>query len=702
MSLSLLAPLFLAGLGLMLVPWLIHRIQRPQRRPVRFSSLLFIPQMDREVVQRRRLQHLLLLLLRVSVLALLAFAFSRPFLSAETTATAERKSSLAHVLLIDRSFSMGTGTWIENARARGQEVLESIPEAEPVAIVAFDERAEVLMGLDAGDRPLASKLLKEIQVSQFGTSFTEALQEARNQLEAAGVDGTTMRGVIHLISDLQEVGFGERPHSSWRLPPGIEVRPIEVGEEGAANRGIVDTAVRNIREGEFRISAKIKNWTVDGEVPFPVTLHVLGKEVSRQEVTVLRHHASQVSFDWRGKEAAPIEGWIEIAGDSLETDNRRYFAWNPSPRRTIAIVTRNRGAEAWPSGWFVQAALNGAGDSTWEVIPVSIENAADWFASEGVVPEVVVAGELDGADDSLNRAILDYLGSGGRAMLTLAAEASPQTLNSGLLGPLGLQAREKLAPDGRESPYSLISWIDFEHPIFHAFQAPQFNDFSAIRIFDHLALNTSESEDVPPRPLVQIEAGEAESTPGLIEVVYGKGRALVWSFPHDPRLTNLPKSARFAPIILESMRYLTGADDERTEVCIGEVVAAGQNISPAQLRTADGRTLPLDLAEAGPAGILVKEAGLLTGAGVEGLGERTIPVNPDPAEGNPLRISPEVFRLRVMPPEGSVSGAGVETSVGVVGGRSPRGAGREFGLALLLAVAGLLFVELWYAPRLVR
>ena len=78
MTFAFLAPLFLAGITLLAVPWYLHHIRRPEREPIRFSSVQFIPQEKKEVIERRRLQHIVLMLIRMLILALLALAFARP------------------------------------------------------------------------------------------------------------------------------------------------------------------------------------------------------------------------------------------------------------------------------------------------------------------------------------------------------------------------------------------------------------------------------------------------------------------------------------------------------------------------------------------------------------------------------------------------------------------------------------------------
>ena len=113
MGLGFLAPLFFAGAALIVVPWIVHRIRRPERDVVRFSSLMFVPDVRREVIERRRVQHLLLMLLRMLLLALLAVAFTRPYLEMWAAAEGPAYGSRRHVILLDTSLSMATTGYME-------------------------------------------------------------------------------------------------------------------------------------------------------------------------------------------------------------------------------------------------------------------------------------------------------------------------------------------------------------------------------------------------------------------------------------------------------------------------------------------------------------------------------------------------------------------------------------------------------------
>ena len=72
--------MYILGALAIAAPILFHLIRRTPRGEVPFSSLMFLAPSPPRLTRRSRLDNILLLLLRAAALALLAFAFARPFL----------------------------------------------------------------------------------------------------------------------------------------------------------------------------------------------------------------------------------------------------------------------------------------------------------------------------------------------------------------------------------------------------------------------------------------------------------------------------------------------------------------------------------------------------------------------------------------------------------------------------------------------
>src|SRR6516165_12570263 len=97
----------LGGLVLAGLPILVHLIMRQKAKTLPFPAFRFLKQ--RHLINRRKLQlqHLLLLLLRMGIIAALCLALARPRLAAERIASLfTNERPVAAVLLFDTSASM--------------------------------------------------------------------------------------------------------------------------------------------------------------------------------------------------------------------------------------------------------------------------------------------------------------------------------------------------------------------------------------------------------------------------------------------------------------------------------------------------------------------------------------------------------------------------------------------------------------------
>lgn len=231
----------LLGLGLAVVPVLLHLLLKQRPRRVVFPAFRFLKQRQQTNQRRMRLQNLLLLLLRVLVLCVLILAFARPRLFADRAGTAMDRP-VAAVLLFDTSPSMdyafaGT-TRLDEARRRARELLDEMESTSRVAV------------LDSGDpvpEPLlpvgeARARLKALATRPGAGSLNRAVERAldllaRNREQKAG---TTDDAPPHLL-----VIFSDRARACWdqrgvqpKVPEGVSVLFVDVGAERPQNLGI--------------------------------------------------------------------------------------------------------------------------------------------------------------------------------------------------------------------------------------------------------------------------------------------------------------------------------------------------------------------------------------------------------------------------------------------------------------------------------
>ena len=223
---SFLFPLYLIGLAAVSAPIVLHMIRRRSQKRTVFSSLMFLQPTLPRLQRRKRVENLLLLLLRCAALVLLAAAFARPFLAgpAPTQPTGRRI-----VILLDTSASMQrAGLWDQAVdRVRGQ--LDRLEAADRVALYRFDQNIRRLVGFDQWEklglhraRALVTEQLSTLKPGWGHTELDTALiAVARacedDQAEKARLDHQR----IVLISDLQRGASLE----ALRANPWPAVRP---------------------------------------------------------------------------------------------------------------------------------------------------------------------------------------------------------------------------------------------------------------------------------------------------------------------------------------------------------------------------------------------------------------------------------------------------------------------------------------------
>jgi hypothetical protein len=248
----------------------------------------------------------------------------------------------------------------------------------------------------------------------------------------------------------------------------------------------------------------------------------------------------------------------------------------------------------------------------------------------------------------------------------------------------------------RPSQFETISWVDFDHAIFAPFQGTRYNDFTVIRLYNHLNAQVDE----PARVIARSD----EDAPVMAETALGEGRVVVWPFALRLDWTNLPKTQRFVPLAFETLAYASGWEEIAGEFIVGQTLpgaaldySAGGQCEILLPGESKQRTITAETA----GDIRLERPGrfLARASGASGWTESRA-VNVDAREGNPERLEPETLLARVATSSVLDEQAGV---AGIVGADvDPQGYAidKEYGRWALIAVCGLVLIECLYMSRL--
>src|SRR5947209_3250708 len=131
-------PLLLGGLLLAGLPVLLHLIMQQKPKHLVFPAFRFLRLQHRTNQRKIRLRHLLLLLLRVLLIALICLALARPRVFSDRVSLGGDQPVLC-VLVLDTSPSMGYTvagrTRLDDARQRALELIDELPANSRVAVL---------------------------------------------------------------------------------------------------------------------------------------------------------------------------------------------------------------------------------------------------------------------------------------------------------------------------------------------------------------------------------------------------------------------------------------------------------------------------------------------------------------------------------------------------------------------------------------
>lgn len=582
-GLGFLAPAFLAGLAAVAVPIVLHLFRRRTDRVVDFPAVQMLPQAPVERQERRRLRDLLLLALRVTALVALAISFARPYVMRDGASIAAGSTIVA----VDTSLSLSApATWTD-VRARARAAVDAAPAADPVGVVAFDDRGRVVVPPTV-DRAQARAAIDGLTAGAGGTSFPAGLGAAVDALAGS-------RGRIVVVTDAQQRGW--RGVESWPVPAGVEVSLVPVP---VLPGNLAVTALRR----DAALTAVVQSYAT-GPRRIATRLSVDGRELARTTVAVAPLSAAEVRFTAPLPAAGVAAITIEDPGGA-PADDVRYWPLAPVQAPLVLVLTADPPASA-RTGLYAQRALEAAGE-LWPA-RVVVQDGRTYSAAAGETPAVVVVVGTRTLDRRGRDRLASYLHGGGRVLLSLGPDVDVPTLAD----TIGLTLRVAPDPATPAPEQAAIVPSDRRHPIWRQLAGSR-SALGRLPIERYRPLLGDDGWTV----LARFAGGAV----ALAERAVDRGTLLLFTSDLDNRWNRFPLEPGFAPFMVDTARYLTRDAGSTAAFVLPEVPPTvapmpGPHVIPAT----DGR----------PA--------------------TTVVVNVDPAESDPAVLSPEAFAAHVQPGE---------------------------------------------------
>lgn len=744
MSLQFLNPWMLYGLAAVTLPVLVHLLSRRRHHVVAWGAMQFLV-LKRSERRRLRLEQLLLLLMRIGLIALLALAMARPYVSGGIWSKSVSRDRRDLVLVVDGSYSMGWEGSAQTPHATAVEgaydLLEALRGGDTLSLIDARETPRTLIDAGTRDFDRARRELDNLP-SPSGTSDLPAALFRAVQLLGSGSNGS--RDIV-VFTDGQAWPWRVEDYSSWaKLEALAAEQSIRPNIRVVNVAGAADEKIENVSVSPLQVSRE--SAVVDVPVTLqttvryggnrppaahPVSLEVDGLRLATKTQQVdLSNGEAVVEFEYAPKSSGSHLVSVVLEGDQMPGDDRAFAAIDAKSALPVLLVDGDMHADPTQSEtFFAAAALTpNANESPWvRARVISAEQLAE-DTLQGVA--VVVLANVAALDLEQAALLERFVSNGGGLLIALGDQVDAGNFHQLTTGPwrsllpVRLESMEEYAAaDGeaaRISSESLNSvWLQQfqgESDLLQARVWRIWNASPAGNSADAAATSVSSAGDGESTSddgsATHILARLATGEPLLIEHKSGRGRVLLMTVPIDAGWTNLPTRSDYVSFLHEAIFHLA-QPGARHNVDVGEPllvpVPKDFPFDTHALVGPDGRMFPLTAAglptsplamleDTSLPGTYILEAGTVTSPQPGADRDEHFVVRSDAPEWDLARL--DDAQRELLSRDGRIEFFG---SVGdMVSQLDADGPGAEIGHLLLLVFLLGLIAESLFSRRLVR
>lgn len=644
---NFLNPLALVGLAAAAVPILLHLLNLRKLRTVDFSTLEFLKELKKTRIRKLRLKQWLLLLLRVLLVIALALAFARPTVDVRLPGVSAA-SNTSIVILLDNSFSMDLadvrGSRIKQAREAALRLVGSLRDGDEVALIPMASPDDMRFGDLSRDRSALADALPALETSFSAARLGDALRRA----SAALSDARHAHKQVFVITDMQKniaadidsLALFDGSVQTWIVPVGESAASIE-RNLSIDSVGMVTTLFESGRSVD--VTATVHNHG-ESDVQGVITGILFNDERMSQQAPDLPAGGSVVvSLQGTPRAEGVVRGAVEIEGDALTADDKRWFGFIVPQKPRVSLFGSPQGAR------FVQLALGGGGDSSLrrsQVETFSLDKLAAVDLSSRDVVALVGVPALSRSDAARLSAWVE----GGGGLLLFGTPDTDLEAAKALFELMGLGLPERRAY--KQGGAARFTAIDAQHPLFDGV-------FKKGEQISEAAISPSITEALV---AVGIPAVAAVGDGAVIaEKPLGQGRVVWCGLAPTLEGSNFPVTGFFVSFVHRSVSYLSAKSSISATAEVGQPVTVrmpprtGTGI--VSLVEPDGTISSRRTSGAAGSAVLQLEGLRMPGVYVvqtpEGRPLATIAVNAPASESVLDRTAPEDLAVLLAPVAGS-------------------------------------------------
>ena len=518
------ALLGLLGLG---IPVYLHMRHRPRAVPFRFPALDFLLQAQKRRQRYVRVEQLFLMILRLLLLTVLAFLFSRPFRESRNTPVT---SSGPILFVLDDSASMlavyENQTCFDQAKMLITDTLKQIsPDHEAYLLLASDPALKKELR-SAGS---ILKALPGLKPTTSSFPMDKAYGTALELIESNKLQDPH----IEIISDNRK--------NSWKAvppEPGSNVQ-VHLNQLDAIDKNRGFTLIQPLTRGTTKsgFELQVLNSSTDRE---SVPLTVKSQLKTWQEVLPLSPFSTTAHRFVLDPDAS-TQVAFNLPDDGFMLDNRQIFPIKTYSEPHILLVDGDPSSVLEQSeSFYLKLVLESSGNQDVQLITATGMNTERVNWSD----VIILLNVEDPPEDLLSEALAKRKGlliSGGNRVL-------PEAWNP-FLASVGLELWEwnelpepaVLALPSSESAAGYASEV---------LKAAEFQIYFGEALVNKAQITTLQGQKM--KPILTLQDG----SPLLFAGDLNQGRLMFWTSSMDLAGSNIPLQPGFLPLVQSMMDYL--------------------------------------------------------------------------------------------------------------------------------------------------
>ena len=379
------AAFLFAGLAAV-IPVILHMINRQRAKELPFSTLRFLRISVEKTRRRRRIQDVLLMLLRMAVLVLIAVGLAKPTLTSLKSLLGGGANTDVAVIL-DNSASMGM---IDNDRMRFEtalgaalQIMDELQDGDRVALYLTGGPDFPELGKLDRSHEKVRQILSQCAVSYERADLAAKVHDARKLLE--GSDAPNKE--IFVISDLQEISWeglkkdaeasggedaDENLSEKEREIRDVPIILVDCNRTPKPNVAVEDVdleAVVPVAGVPVRATVELFNAATVPQQP-KLELYVDGaQEYSSPVLNLSPEGRLKHDFQFTFKRGGLHRGEVRLVGDDgSKLDDRRFFTMEVDQGIPVAVVKPERHEIAYlDDSFYVEQALAPARAGGWAI-----------------------------------------------------------------------------------------------------------------------------------------------------------------------------------------------------------------------------------------------------------------------------------------------------------------------------------------------